>query len=63
MAILTPILCLPGKKQQHESRRNLGENKLKSLFTTLTKIGFPDKSAPFFDDTKRTLGRKKKNDI
>ncbi|MCG9792934.1 heparinase II/III family protein [Flavobacterium algicola] len=26
------------------------ENKLKSLFVTLTKIGFPDKSAPVFSD-------------
>ncbi|NRT14609.1 hypothetical protein HNP99_000949 [Flavobacterium sp. 28A] len=38
------------------------ENKLKSLFTTLTKISFPDKSAPVFsDDTNEPWAEK--NDI
>lgn len=38
------------------------ENKLKSLFTTLTKIAYPDKSAPVFSDDTNTPWAEK-NDI
>ena len=49
-------------KNSHLKVDDFWKNKLESLFTTLTKIGFPDKSAPVFsDDTDSPWAEK--NDI
>ncbi|MGM5470625.1 heparinase II/III family protein [Flavobacteriaceae bacterium LMO-SS05] len=49
-------------KNSHLKVNDFWENKLKSLFTTLTKIAYPDKSAPVLsDDTNEPWAEK--NDI
>ena len=49
-------------KNSHLKVSALWESKLKSLFTTLTKIAYPDKSAPVFSDDTDTPWAEK-NDI
>tara|TARA_R110000868_G_scaffold220257_4_gene471455 strand:- start:29617 stop:31860 length:2244 start_codon:yes stop_codon:yes gene_type:complete len=49
-------------KNSHIKVNSVWENKLKSLFVTLTKIAYPDKSAPVFSDDTNTPWAEK-NDI
>ncbi|MEB8346143.1 heparinase II/III family protein [Flavobacteriaceae bacterium KMM 6898] len=49
-------------KNSHLKVNDFWENKLKSLFTTLTKIAYPDKSAPVLSDDTDTPWAEK-NDI